>query len=114
MRKGFTAPGSGSVGVAIPVVNHAPRPRLEDMATVTATDPGEDHSITPELSSAAPATGNYPPPARMVDRYFIVKSLTVEDLELSKQSGIWATQSHNEAAMNQAFEVSIYLYTVQQ
>lgn len=114
MRKGFTAPGSGSVGVAIPVVNHAPRPRLEDMATATATDPGEDHSITPELSSAAPATGNYPPPARMVDRYFIVKSLTVEDLELSKQSGIWATQSHNEAAMNQAFEVTIYLYTVQQ
>jgi hypothetical protein len=42
----------------------------------------------------------------VVDRYFIVKSLTVEDLELSRQSGIWATQSHNEAAMNQAYEVS--------
>lgn len=122
LRKGFTAPGSGSVGLAVPAVNHALRSRLEDIATSTATatatataiatDPGEDHSIAPELSSAAPVTGHSPPPARLVDRYFIVKSLTVEDLELSKQSGIWATQSHNEAAMNQAFEVSIHPYTV--
>ncbi|KAJ5154062.1 Nucleotide-binding alpha-beta plait [Penicillium coprophilum] len=118
LRKGFTAPGSGSVGVAGPMVNHAPRPRLEDIATATATptttiaDPGEEHSSTLELSSAAPATGNYPPPARLVDRYFIVKSLTVEDLELSRQSGIWATQSHNEAAMNQAFETTDYVYLI--
>ncbi|KAJ5593033.1 hypothetical protein N7537_009937 [Penicillium hordei] len=114
LRKGFTAPGSGSVGLAIPAVNHALRPQLEDIATstATATDPDEDHSIAPELSSAAPATGNYPPPARLVDRYFIVKSLTVEDLELSKQSGIWATQSHNEAAMNQAFETTAYVYLI--
>ncbi|KAJ5971150.1 uncharacterized protein N7479_001068 [Penicillium vulpinum] len=109
LRKGFTAPGSGSAGVTGPV-NHGLRPRLEDIAT--ATDPGEDHSIAPELSSASPATGNYPPPARLIDRYFIVKSLTVEDLELSKQSGIWATQSHNEAAMNQAFENTDYVYLI--
>ncbi|CAI7657177.1 uncharacterized protein N7487_009674 [Penicillium crustosum] len=118
LRKGFTAPGSGSVGLAASAVNHTLRPRLEDIATSTATaptiatDPGEDHSIAPELSSAAPVTGNYPPPARLVDRYFIVKSLTVEDLELSKQSGIWATQSHNEAAMNQAFETTDYVYLI--
>ncbi|KAJ5922690.1 hypothetical protein N7516_010393 [Penicillium verrucosum] len=118
LRKGSNAPGSGSVGLAVPVVNYAPRPRLEDIATstatttATATDPGEDPCIAPELSSAAPATGNYPPPARLVDRYFIVKSLTVEDLELSKQSGIWATQSHNEAVMNQAFETTDYVYLI--
>jgi hypothetical protein len=35
-----------------------------------------------------------------------VKSLTVEDLETSARTGIWATQSHNEAALNKAFEVS--------
>ena len=39
------------------------------------------------------------------DRYFIVKSLTVEDLELSVRTGIWATQSHNEEAFNKAYEV---------
>jgi hypothetical protein len=43
---------------------------------------------------------------KLSDRYFVVKSLTVEDLELSIRNGIWATQAHNEAALNQAFEVS--------
>ena len=43
--------------------------------------------------------------AKVEDKYFIVKSLTVEDLELSARNGIWATQSHNEAALNKAFEV---------
>jgi hypothetical protein len=40
------------------------------------------------------------------DKYFVVKSLTVEDLELSVRNGIWATQSHNEDTLNQAFQVS--------
>lgn len=39
------------------------------------------------------------------DKYFIVKSLTVEDLEMSVRNGIWATQSHNEKALNEAYEV---------
>jgi hypothetical protein len=39
------------------------------------------------------------------DKFFIVKSLTVEDLELSVRNGIWATQSHNEGALNKAYEV---------
>ncbi|KGO67692.1 Nucleotide-binding, alpha-beta plait [Penicillium italicum] len=120
LRKGFTTPGSGSAGVAVPVVNHALRPKVEDDATTTSTGTAimatvtepDDDLITPELSAAAPVTGNHPPPARLVDRYFIVKSLTVEDLELSKQSGIWATQSHNEAAMNQAFETTDDVYLI--
>ena len=43
--------------------------------------------------------------SKINDKYFIVKSLTVEDLELSARNGIWATQSHNEDALNRAFEV---------
>ena len=39
------------------------------------------------------------------DKYFIVKSLTLQDLELSVRNGIWATQSHNEETLNKAFEV---------
>jgi YT521-B-like domain len=38
------------------------------------------------------------------DKFFIVKSLTVEDLELSVRNGIWATQSHNEEALNKAYQ----------
>lgn len=40
------------------------------------------------------------------DKYFIVKSLTMEDLEMSVRNNIWATQSHNEEALNKAYEVS--------
>ena len=57
--------------------------------------------------------------ARLVDgstkineKYFVVKSLTVEDLELSARNGIWATQAHNEAALNKAFEVRIFVMGV--
>lgn len=39
------------------------------------------------------------------DRFFILKSLTLEDLELSVRTGVWATQSHNEESLNEAFKV---------
>jgi RNA recognition motif-containing protein len=42
---------------------------------------------------------------RSDDRFFIVKSLTVQDLEQSVRNGIWATQTHNEAALSAAYEV---------
>jgi len=40
------------------------------------------------------------------ERFFIVKSLTHQDLEASVRNAIWATQSHNEEALNKAFAVS--------
>lgn len=43
------------------------------------------------------------------DRFFVLKSLTVEDLELSMRNGVWATQSHNEEALNRAFQVRLLL-----
>lgn len=44
--------------------------------------------------------------AKINDKYFVVKSLTLEDLELSARNGIWATQAHNEEALNKAYEAS--------
>lgn len=41
------------------------------------------------------------------DRFFVMKSLTVKDLDASLRSGSWATQSHNEDALKAAYEVSI-------
>lgn len=56
-----------------------------------------------ESSSATPRSS----PGRIAkEKFFIVKSLTVEDLERSVISGIWATQAHNEENLNAAFEVS--------
>jgi hypothetical protein len=92
LRKGFTVPGSG-----LPV--HA-----DDVPTTTL--PGAESQGT----SAAVSTGPQDPSTRMSERYFVVKSLTVEDLEMSKQSGIWATQNHNEAILNRAYEVRLFLF----
>ncbi|TVY49007.1 Zinc finger CCCH domain-containing protein [Lachnellula occidentalis] len=46
------------------------------------------------------------------DKFFIVKSLTVEDLDLSVRNGIWATQSHNEEALNKAYKSADNVYLV--
>ncbi|KAF2854590.1 hypothetical protein T440DRAFT_237605 [Plenodomus tracheiphilus IPT5] len=46
------------------------------------------------------------------NKYFIVKSLTLQDLELSVRNGIWATQSHNEEALNKAFESTENVYLI--
>lgn len=90
LRKGFTVPGSGSTG-------HATRRSEEN------TDALDEKALgVTEFRPIPPLEDG----SRASDRYFIVKSLTVEDLELSKQSGIWATQSHNEINLNQAFKVS--------
>lgn len=48
------------------------------------------------------------PRAEKKDKFFIVKSLTVEDLESSVRNGIWATQAHNEVALNEAFAVRTF------
>lgn len=39
-----------------------------------------------------------------IPRYFIVKSCNRENLELSVQQGVWATQRSNEAKLNEAFD----------
>lgn len=99
LRKGFTAPGSGlGLGVAGP----GSRSRLEEMTDPPPSGVEVGSSSGPTIPGPmADGEGT-----RSLDRYFIVKSLTVEDLELSKQSGIWATQTHNETNLNHAFEVS--------
>lgn len=56
--------------------------------------------LNEEGISDPPSSGN-----RVAEKYFIVKSLTLQDLEISVQNGIWATQSHNEEKLNNAYHV---------
>lgn len=56
--------------------------------------------------AAAESTRTGDPTVQVTDKYFVLKSLTVEDMELSVRNSIWATQSHNEDALNKAYEVS--------
>lgn len=59
-------------------------------------------AVTDSRAGALPITNGA---SAHTDRFFILKSLTVEDLELSVQSGTWATQSHNEEKLGLAFKV---------
>jgi RNA recognition motif-containing protein len=101
LRRGLMA-GSGSNVAAMSMIQPSSRteeegksPVMEDDAAYDSARPGDD------------AQNRMPSPSsRVPERFFIVKSLTVEDLELSRQSGIWATQTHNEANLNKAYEVS--------
>jgi RNA recognition motif-containing protein len=43
---------------------------------------------------------------KVKEKFFVVKSLTIEDLERSVQTGVWATQAHNEDALNKAYQAS--------
>ncbi|OOQ87090.1 YT521-B-like splicing factor [Penicillium brasilianum] len=104
LRKGFTAPGSGvGVGVAGPGSRPRPEEKTDPRPTAEAGSLAETTIPRPLVDGAV---------SRSLDRYFIVKSLTVEDLELSKQSGIWATQTHNETNLNHAFEHTDHVYLI--
>lgn len=90
-----------------------PRPRKgaataeasgDEAPSDAATGTTEAESISPKAPPTGPAGASAPRPNARI-RYFILKSLTVEDLEMSVKNGVWATQSHNEETLNQAFEV---------
>ncbi|KAJ7064934.1 YT521-B-like domain-containing protein, partial [Mycena amicta] len=46
------------------------------------------------------------------ERFFILKSLTQEDLDLSVHRGVWATQPHNEGVFDRAFRTSKRVYFI--
>lgn len=85
----------------------------------TTRKPSTDLTASPQLdgSESSPTLPTESQPGSKIvpandlnhrrDKFFILKSLTVEDLELSIRNGVWATQSHNETSLNDAFGVSI-------
>lgn len=82
-------------GPAALVQNKTPAPsqqkhETEDVAQITE---GLDNLTTTEDGGHAK------------EKFFVVKSLTVEDLETSVRTGQWATQAHNEEALNKAYKV---------
>jgi hypothetical protein len=73
------------------IVGGAPTARADADNSVTSTSPGT---------------------TKVPEKFFIVKSLTLQDLEASVRNGIWATQSHNEATLNQAFNAAENVYLI--
>jgi hypothetical protein len=50
--------------------------------------------------------------AKVPERFFIIKSLTVQDLVASVNNGTWEAQAHNEATLQHAFEHSDNVYLI--
>ncbi|CAG8566545.1 9410_t:CDS:10 [Ambispora leptoticha] len=61
------------------------------------------------MSPASSVSSNKPSPP---NRYFILKSLTQDDLDISVESGVWATQPHNETFLNKAFKSAENVYLI--
>ena len=66
----------------------------------------QDESETEEMPTATEET-EIQARAKAPEKFFVVKSLTLQDLEASVRNGIWATQAHNEEALNKAYEVCL-------
>lgn len=66
----------------------------------------EDDDTLDSTDAASPVLPKDRTPTE--DRYFVCKSLTVEDLYASARLGLWDTQSHNQATFNEAFKVFIF------
>jgi hypothetical protein len=105
LRKSTVEGVSGSTAPTGPAASNAsPSSPTEQSSAASA----------PKIDDAGSAAGEAPRPQAATatdgvaqqDRFFILKSLTVEDLELSVRTGIWATQSHNEETLTGAFKVS--------
>jgi len=90
---------TGPAALVTPPVARSPSPEMEKGAKSSQLDSDPPDSIALENK-----------PTR--DRFFVVKSLTVEDLELSVRNGIWATQSHNEEALNKAYLTAENVYLI--
>ena len=98
LRRGAVAPASG--------VPTGPAAAQSHTAIESITHNREVSSRAEAQANNAEAFGENQTLLKAVDKYFIVKSLTVEDMELSVRNSIWATQAHNEEALNKAYNVS--------
>lgn len=98
---GLTAPTGPST--ATPPTKAEP---VRDGPTVAVSNPSPSSERTP-----TPRVGSVEGQVQK-DKFFILKSLTVEDLELSAGTGIWATQSHNEESLNNAYKSVDNVYLV--
>ncbi|KAF2759360.1 hypothetical protein EJ05DRAFT_485388 [Pseudovirgaria hyperparasitica] len=84
-----------------------PSPDLTSMSSETVVDIAQEGKNPIAGMVNGETTTN-----RMPEKFFIVKSLTMQDLEQSVQNGIWATQSHNEQALNTAYATADNVYLI--
>ncbi|KAK2463369.1 hypothetical protein APHAL10511_004595 [Amanita phalloides] len=91
--------------------------RMTSSHSVSSSD--EEHRRRPQpKSNSSGSHGSYASTTSSLfsrhfpKRYFILKSLTQHDLDLSLEKGLWATQKHNECILNQAYRTSQEVFLV--
>ncbi|KAJ5032473.1 uncharacterized protein L3040_009077 [Drepanopeziza brunnea f. sp. 'multigermtubi'] len=99
-----------ATGVVVPTGPAALSPPTDSSNTRSTPLDSDNNSkeVDGEVVGAAEVDGTGSPE----DKFFIVKSLTVEDMDLSVRNGIWATQSHNEDALNEAYQTAGNVYLI--
>lgn len=101
LRKTGTAPATGPpTGPASLMSAIAP-----SQSAIESIRQNREVSSRAEAKAQAEGTDQGQSLPKGLDKFFIMKSLTVEDMELSVRNSIWATQAHNEEALNKAFDV---------
>lgn len=70
----------------------------------------QETSSPEQLTDSERSSQTSSPP--LTDRYFVCKSLTVRDLQVSRENSLWSTQSHNEAMLNKAFREGSNVYLI--
>jgi hypothetical protein len=112
LRRGSAGTTNTSPPKAVAEVETVPKVTKASVPSNEPSDPiivGRVPAQTEVGSSVADTT---PSPTKVPEKFFIVKSLTLQDLEASVRNGIWATQSHNEATLNQAFSTAENVYLI--
>ncbi|GAB7357445.1 hypothetical protein MBLNU459_g8369t1 [Dothideomycetes sp. NU459] len=84
-------------------------PEITSDVVIASSSPS---NALPESPNKAHSTNSHTAPLMVPEKYFIVKSLTLQDLDASVQNGVWATQSHNEAVLNKAYEAAGNVYLI--
>ncbi|KAK9696992.1 hypothetical protein RND81_08G008700 [Saponaria officinalis] len=79
----------------IPNTQQQPQEQQQAGQAQVQNPPGNPPNLTSRAATPLP---------QGISRYFIVKSCNRENLELSVQQGVWATQRSNEAKLNEAFD----------
>ncbi|KAF5197185.1 30-kDa cleavage and polyadenylation specificity factor [Thalictrum thalictroides] len=99
------SPGLGMVnpGLKQPVTSESPNIQQQPSHI---PQPQEQQNNQSQLQTFPDGQGNKnaSPLPQGLSRYFVVKSCNRENLELSTQQGVWATQRSNEAKLNEAFD----------
>lgn len=100
LRRGSTASPAGTpTGPRIDSVSSAAT-QSSDASNECRTHGSVQEDVGKDVTTATKAK----------EKFFVLKSLTIEDLDASVRSGLWATQSHNEADLNAAYKSAQNVY----